>query len=268
MTPGRNDEGGNLSGAYALGAVSDTERAAHEAAARRSEQLRSETTELADTAVLLGLATPPVEPSPELKARLMAQIATTPQLPALVAVESVADEGAHESADAAETPATPGPAELKARSRWTRPIAAIASIAAAVAIVTGGIAIGTSSLHPEQSYQAAQFTRITDAPDVHELTTDLVGGQHVTVRWSPTLASSALIVDGMDPAPADSVYQLWYIDAAGARPAGFLPVSGEGESWQVLDGSMIPGDKIGVTVEPAGGSPAPTTDPVMVIEPA
>jgi anti-sigma-K factor RskA len=101
---------------------------------------------------------------------------------------------------------------------------------------------------------------------VQERETTLDSGEEVTVRWSPQLASSVIIVDGMDSAPADSVYQLWYIDEAGARSAGFLPVTDGVESWQVLDGELHSGDSVGVTVEPVGGSPAPTTSPIMVIE--
>jgi len=39
--------------------------------------------EFGDVATELALALPPVEPSPDLKARLMAQVAVTPQLPAI-----------------------------------------------------------------------------------------------------------------------------------------------------------------------------------------
>ena len=81
-------------------------------------------------------------------------------------------------------------------------------------------------------------------------------------------AAKQIIVDGMDAAPSDHVYQLWYIDESGARAAGFLPVTDGVESWQVLEGDMHTGDVVGVTVEPTGGSKKPTTDPIMVIEPA
>jgi anti-sigma-K factor RskA len=241
-------KGDNLSGAYALNALNAEEREAHEAALRASDEARNEATELQDTAVLLGLAVPPVTPSPDLKARLMAQVAVTPQLPAT-------------TADAAPTPA-----ETKARLRWSRPATALVSAAAAVALIVGGIAVGTTSLHPEPSLQAQQLAAISSAPDVQERETTLDSGEEVTVRWSPQLASSVIIVDGMDSAPADSVYQLWYIDEAGARSAGFLPVTDGVESWQVLDGELHSGDSVGVTVEPVGGSPAPTTSPIMVIE--
>lgn len=240
----------NLSGAYALNALSAAEREAHESALRASDEARNEATELQDTAVILGLAATPVTPSADLRARLLAQVAVTPQLPAT------------------EQDAAPGPAETKARLRWSRTATTVASMAAAVALIIGGVAVGTTSLRPDTDYQTAQMAAISSAPDVQQVDTTLDGGQQVTLRWSPELASSVIIVDGMDAAPSDHVYQLWYIDESGARAAGFLPVADGVESWQVLEGDMHAGDVVGVTVEPTGGSKKPSTDPIMVIEPA
>lgn len=245
----------NLSGSYALNALSSTERAAYEATLESSDESRNEATELHDTAVLLGLAVTPVTPSADLRARLLAQVAVTPQLAATAAPIARAD-------------AAPGPAETKARLRWSRPVATVVSLAAAVALIVAGVAVGTTSLHPEPTYQAAQMAAISAAPDVEQLDTTLASGEKITLRWSPALASSAIIVDGMASAPDDSVYQLWYIGESGARAAGFLPVTDGVESWQVLEGDMLAGDRVGVTVEPEGGSQKPTTDPIMMIEPA
>ena len=50
-----------------LDAATADERAAVEAEADRSQAVRNELTELADTAVMLGLAVEPVQPSPQLK---------------------------------------------------------------------------------------------------------------------------------------------------------------------------------------------------------
>lgn len=244
-------KGDNLSGAYSLDALSDAEREAHETALRLSDEARNEATELQDTAVLLGLAVEPVTPSADLRSRLLAQVAVTPQLPRTT-----------------ELDAAPGPAETRARLRWSRPATALVSAAAAIALIIGGIAVGTTALRPEPSYQASQMAAITAADDVEQLDTTLASGEQITLRWSPELASSVIIVDGMAPAPDDSVYQLWYIGESGARAAGFLPVTDGVEAWQVLEGDMRAGDKIGVTVEPAGGSQKPSTDPIMVIEPA
>ena len=257
------DNTNNLSGAYALDAVNAADREAYETAiAAASEEARSEATELQDTAVILGLAATPVSPSAQLRERLLAQVAVTPQLPKIEA------DAALVAAPAPEAEPAPGPAETRARLRWSRPVTAIASMAAAVALIVGGIAVGTSSLHPEPGYQTAQMAAISEAADVQQVDTTLAGGEEVTLRWSPELASSVIIVDGMTAAPDDKVYQLWYIDDSGARAAGFLPVTNGVESWQVLEGSMHAGDSVGVTVEPAGGSKKPSTDPIVVIQPA
>mgnify|MGYP000911767092 FL=1 len=73
---------------------------------------------------------------------------------------------------------------------------------------------------------------------------------------------------GLAPLPADPTSEHWSINDAGARPAGTFGVAGSGSTWRVLDGTMKAGDTVGVTVEPRGGSDAPTTDPVVVISSA
>ena len=49
----------------------------------------------------------------------------------------------------------------------------------------------------------------------------------------------------------------------GARSAGLL--SRAGNAGPVLAAALRPGDRLGITVEPAGGTPAPTTPPVVVM---
>ena len=133
MTSRKHDE--SLSGAYALHALPEDEAKAFEAQLETSEEARNEVTGLADTAVLLGLAVDPVTPPPALKASIMAQLATTPQLP-------------RETAEAVPTDARfTGTAEAKAKARWfAKPINAIVGVAAAVAlIIGGGIAVNAIS---------------------------------------------------------------------------------------------------------------------------
>ncbi len=241
------DNTNNLSGAYALDAVNATDRTAYETALAGSEEARSEATELQDTAVLLGLAVTPVTPSAELRERLFAQIAVTPQLPR---VEAYPD---------------PTPAETKARLRWSRTATTVTTMAAAVALIVGGIAVGTTSLHPEPSFQAQQLAALDTAADKQELAADVTGGGTATLVWSTQLATSAVVMDGVPALDDDSVYQLWYIGAEGARSAGCIAVSPGDKSWRVLDGAMELGDTIGVTVEPKCGADVPTTTPIVAI---
>lgn len=235
------------SGAYALGALDQAEVAEFERYLADSEETRAEVTGLADTAVLLGMAVPPVAPPPELKARILDLIESTPQLPA---------------------PGSPGPAELRARSRWSsRPISALLAAAAVLAILAGGGVVATTLVQDQQRQEQADLlAAINAAPDVQRATVDMPHGS-ATLVWSGELLASALITDGLGPLPAGKVYELWYIGESGPRPAGTF-TAGDGRTWRVLEGQMQPGDVVGVTVEPRGGSDAPTTDPVLVIESA
>ena len=71
----------------------------------------------------------------------------------------------------------------------------------------------------------------------------------------------------MDKLPGGKTYELWYLDKAGATPAGTFDASGSTQSV-VLTGDMKAGDTVGVTIEPSGGSRSPTTAPIAVIETA
>lgn len=250
MTP-RKDDLNNLSGAYVLNALDEAEARAFEAHLADSEDARTEATGLGDTAVLLGLAVDPVTPPASLKASIMAQIATTPQLPAVVE----------------DAPPVFGAAESKARARWfAKPVNAIIGVAAAVAlIIGGGVAVQAINSGVTQQQAANQLAAIQSADDAQSIKAPVASGGTATLVYAASLESAALIVDGMRTLPADKVYELWYINGDGARPAGTFTVGSDGKMWQVLDGTMKKGDTVGVTVEPHGGSQTPTTDPVLVV---
>jgi anti-sigma-K factor RskA len=72
------------------------------------------------------------------------------------------------------------------------------------------------------------------------------------------LVSSALLAS-----TSTETYQLWVIGPDGARSAGLL--SGTGRAGPVLAPDVAPGDRIGITVEPAGGTSGPTTTPVIAV---
>ncbi|MGV8857864.1 anti-sigma factor [Rhodoglobus sp.] len=287
----RNDDLAAQSGAYALNALSPEEREAFEKHLAASDETRTETTELSDTAVALGMAIDPVTPPPALKSSLMAMIAQTSQLPReidtvdaaadtsapVTPLASVATVAAPATTDADVMGTTPAAtrAETKAQARWfTRPATALAAVAAAVAlIVAGGVVAdsinrGTLQETSFAAQQADQLAAINAASDSQRLVSTVTGGATATFVWSTELASSAVIVDGLETLPADQVYELWYIDSVGARPAGLMDAAESGTTWRVLDGEMAPGDVVGVTIEPKGGSDAPTTQPIVVFESA
>ncbi|MGV8969891.1 MAG: anti-sigma factor [Microbacteriaceae bacterium] len=305
-TPNTDAELAQLSGAYALNALSADEAQEFERYLEHNSELRWEVTELADTAVELGLATAPVEPPASLKASILDQIARTPQLPlastsTYVAAEQIANEtaaslridersapersaaersaaersAAERSAaerSAAEHSADPfaaplGSATRKAQSRWYQgPLTALVAVAAVAGLVVGGgILSNVVSSSREQSVQADRLAAINAADDMQQAVSDVTGGGTATLVWSNELLASAVIVDGLAPLPESKVYELWYIGESGPRAAGTFTVDESGTSWRVLDGDMKAGDTVGVTVEPRGGSGAPTTDPIVAI---
>ena len=268
-------------GAYVLNALTPAERDEFEIQLAGSETLRNEVTELRDTAVLLGMAVAPVQPSPELKTNLMAMLASTPQLSKDIApvrtLKTSMDAAPAEStvapvlSDAAPVTSSAVQGNAKSRARWfNRPIVALTSIAAAVALVIGAGAITTSfsqnqNLNDAATAQADQLAAITAADDMQRVVASVSTGGTATLVWSGDLGKSALMVDGLPALPDDQTYELWYIDEAGVpTAAGLLDVSEDSE-WLVLEGDMAAGDTVGVTVEPSGGSEQPTSTPIVAI---
>lgn len=241
----------------------ETRRTPERLGAELGAENEQEARDFEDVAAQLGLAAEPVEPRPELKAALFAAIQNTPQLPAEVEVEV---EATTPSAAPASVPATP--AERKAQRRWfSRPVAIAASAAAAVVLFFGGAVLGSSLAGNDstQQQQASALAAINAAPDAQRATAAVSGGGTATLVWSPTLGSSALIASELPTLPKDKTYELWYIRDGKALPAGTMDAAGTGSTWKVLAGTMQAGDTVGVTVEPAGGSRRPTTDPIVAI---
>lgn len=238
-----------------------------------------EMNEFSETAVQLGLATTPVQPPASLRDELMARIALTPQLPAVgdgEAAPMTAADAVTAASPTLQLPATPepaqagtepGPAERRAAARWRRPVGVLLAVAAASALFFGGLAIGTlsDSTPPSGQSQAEQLAAIAAAPDSQRAVAEVAGGGTATLVWSGELGRSALLADGLAPLPEGQTYQLWYIGADGPVPAGTFEASSHGTTWHVLEGEMSAGDTVGVTVEPSGGSDAPTSDPIVAI---
>jgi anti-sigma-K factor RskA len=76
------------------------------------------------------------------------------------------------------------------------------------------------------------------------------------VVWNDS-AGGHLVVAGLRPAPAGKVYEAWTIGGTAPKPAGLFTVDQEGRALHRVPAES--GVKVfAVTLEPAGGVPAPT----------
>lgn len=228
--------------------------------ARLGAENAREEQDFEDVAAQLALAADPVEPPSALKAALFAQLAETPQL---------APQPEHAAPSTAPTAAPdPTPAERRAARRWfQRPGAILASAAAAVVLFIAGAFVGVA-LGGADSYQQQQssaLAALNAAPDTQRSTAPITGGGTATLVWSARLGQSALVATDLPQLAGGKTYELWYIRGGAATPAGTMDSSGHVATWRVLSGTMSPGDTIGMTVEPSGGSKQPTTKPIVAI---
>ncbi|TDW29554.1 anti-sigma factor [Cryobacterium psychrophilum] len=273
------DNAADLTGAYALNALTAEEAADFEAHLETSESARTEADELSDTAAALGLAAEPVQPSSALRASLMAKLASTPQLAPLTAAPAAVHAPSSVPAvpaapvapvdDSAEPPMSgAGAATTRAQQRWfQRPAQVLVAAAAAVVLFVGGTFAGQAFNNNQfVEQQAASMVQITAASDTQRAATTTSDGHSATLVWSNTLGLSAVMVNDLPSLGNDQDYQLWYINDAGAAPAGTFDSTGTGTTWRVLDGVMHAGDTVGITVEPRGGSKQPTTDPIVAFQ--
>ncbi|VVJ16171.1 Uncharacterised protein [Amycolatopsis camponoti] len=217
-----------LTGAYALDAVSDVERAGFERHLGECAACRQEVAELRATGARLGAAET-VGPPPELRARVLAGVARTRQLPPRV-------------------PARRGEKPRRGKAFGLR-VALFG--AAAAAVVAVGVGVVTTSAPP------APVDSVLSAPDATAI--QGVGEGHATLVVSRSRNQAVLLASDLPALDAGHVYQVWMIRSGEAQSAGVLQP-------RMLMSDIPPGtDRIGITVEPAGGSASPTTPAVSRI---
>ena len=142
----------------------------------------------------------------------------------------------------------------------------VALVALAAVIVVLAVPQVNTRHQLQQTQQGSRaVAAVLAAPDARiETSTTTVGGT-VTAVISPRDREAVITTANM-PTPTDGkVYQLWVISAAGARSAGLLPGSSTGVTSPVLAPDVQAGDRLGITVEPAGGTSQPTTTPIVLL---
>jgi anti-sigma factor RsiW len=252
-----DDDIHGLSGAYAVDAVDDVERARFEAHLPNCAACQSEVASLRAAAgelSLLTLAAPPAS----LRASVLRNITSVRPAPPLIdRAESpvMSPAGSPVSLDSKRT-------ERAERSR-RHPGRWLAGAAAAVVMVTGGTLWHPWSSGQEQgTVQLTASQQVLQAPDAQRFVTK-VGKATATVVRSTSLNKAVIVTAKMPNAPEGKVYELWLQQGPTMVKAGFMP---KGPSNTVLlQGDAATAAGAGITIEPSGGSATPSLPPVALI---
>ena len=225
-----------LTGAYALDAVDDIERARFEQHLATCEDCRAEVGELRETAAMLAEDVAVAAPA-SLRDSVLSGISQVRPLP----------------------PEVSSPAATRGRARWLPFL-----VAAAVALLIG---VGAAVVQPwsadEPTLTAAQ--RVLGAPDAEEVFVDLGEAGRATVVRSKTEDRAVIVTEDMVSAPSGKAYELWFqTPESDMVPAGLMPDSAD--QTVVLEGSAAEATAVGITVEPDSGSDSPTTDPIALFD--
>ena len=78
---------------------------------------------------------------------------------------------------------------------------------------------------------------------------------------------AVLVAENLPSAPEGKVYEAWLMRDDIPEPAGlFEPPRDGGVAAAPIEGSLRDADAVAVTVEPSGGSSAPTSEPLLTAD--
>lgn len=229
-----------LSGAYAVDALDEQERTEFEQHLAACAECRAEVASLRETAALLAEAEAETPPA-SLRAGVLSGISQIRPLPP-------------------EAPSQPEHI-LSSRSTGVRRRGFPQLLVAAAAVVL--LAVGAFAWHPWQQDNPNLADQILHAPDAMQVKEDLPNGQgQITLVRSASLKRAVMFGDHVPAAGAGKTYQMWLQQPGlGMVSAGLMP---DADHPTVLTGDAATATAAAVSVEPAGGSDQPTTDPVAL----
>jgi anti-sigma-K factor RskA len=108
--------------------------------------------------------------------------------------------------------------------------------------------------------------RVVAASDAREYSASTDVGLVEVVSSADRDAAVLRLPSDVDPPPEGSVYQAWFVGSDGsARSAGVLTTEVLQDGEVLLEGTPQGAAAVGLSVEPAGGSDQPTTEPFVVV---
>ena len=243
-----------LSGAYAVDALDDIERAMFQRHLTECSECQAEVNSLREAGAMLA-ELGPVAPSDEMRSRILQDIKSVRPLPPI-----------RPQVTAPTTPTAPVVEQTGTRASrrpdrtWLRGLVAAAAVVAVVG--TGGVVWNQFADSSQEQPALSAADRVIGAPDAVTVTQQLEVGGEATVVVSKSLNKMVVITKDLPALPPGTIYEMWLQDAEdGMVPAGLMTAK---DAQVVLEGNVVNAIGAGITVEPAGGSRVPTSEPVAL----
>ena len=224
-----------------------------------------------ELAGILGSSLAPLEPSAGFNEALFARLDDVEQIPEEALAPVSSDIRSSSSSSSSSTGGMawgeqePLAQVLPLRHRL-RPWLLRSTAAAALLVV--GIGIGRASAITDMS-QEHSYAMLNQSQDVERSTDTMPDGHIATLTWSSEMGKAAVTLpsqmsEGMTEPSSTKVLQVWVRDARGVRSAGVYSPS-RGMNFAFIDLMPEDGDEIFVTIEPAGGSQAPSGEALVAM---
>ncbi|HVF50984.1 MAG TPA: anti-sigma factor [Pyrinomonadaceae bacterium] len=267
-------------------------------------ECRAEAHELRLTASMLAHTVAPVAPPEHLRARILASIETDAARDIANANETASARASEKSRTAVDSPVADASATnvlpfVKGQNRSGfvvgKPAFAFGAIAASLAIIALSATLLTvwqrnkemraemarlgaradqlaarADLSEQQLARAREEREMLTAPGARIVAlagTKAAPDAHATVAFDPRTGSAMLLAADLPPAPAGKAYQLWFIAGGRAPMPGKVfntDASGRGTLRDRVPAEATAAPTFAVTLEPSGGTSAPTSEPYLV----
>jgi len=249
--------------------VPEPDRAAFERHLGGCPACREEVRGLREATARLAAASA-IEPRPGLREQTLQAAARLRQMPPLVGAEPLETDRVARltrlrPSSLRRPPGDGGPF----RSGWLNVLTA-AAVALAVVFAGAAIALGLHSSTMQHRLSAAEqrdhaIAAVLTAKDAVMRTAAVTTGGTATVVMSHREGALVFIASKLSVLPPSRGYELWLMGPSGDRPAGMLPPARGGMSGPMVVRGLRAGDQVGLTIEPAAGSPQPTSAPIVLI---
>jgi anti-sigma-K factor RskA len=225
----------SLMAPYALNALDPWERERFEAHLEQCADCRAELAGFVATASRLGEAAHQAPPA-ELRERLMATVASTPQ----------------------ERPVVTSLAQRRGMRRT------LPRLAMAAAFLVGTVGVGgyVAERNQAENYRADSqtITSVLAASDANTSVKTFGKSGRVQLISSESKDSAVIVASDLPALTHSKVYQVWLVKNDSPKSQGIFASSGS----MIMKG-LSGVDHVAITVEPKGGSKQPTTAPISTI---